>query len=86
MKKENRSSNEVQLNLADGSRYKFDGAIETMTSQFDQGTGSIAFRAKFPNPGSMLRHGYSGMVVLTNSADSVLMLPQKAVFEIQDRY
>ncbi len=48
----NHEENEVQLILADGKTYEHFGKIETVVSEFEGNTGSIAFRAKFPNPES----------------------------------
>ncbi len=75
----------VELDLADGSSFSEKGRIQTMEGEFDEGTGSIAFRAEFPNPGKLLKHGSSGTIRLTNSIDDALLVPQKAVFEIQDK-
>ncbi|WP_143306978.1 efflux RND transporter periplasmic adaptor subunit [Chitinophaga vietnamensis] len=76
---------QVQLVLADGSDYHHSGKIETMESEFEENTGSIAFRARFPNPGKLLKHGASGKVRLTTEMDSAIIIPQKAVFEMQDK-
>ncbi len=85
-KEENKPSLEnIELTLADGSRYPQTGTVETMESVFDEKTGSIAFRAKFPNPDKMLKHGATGKVSLTRNVKEVLMVPQKSVFEIQDK-
>lgn len=78
-------SNTVSLLLADGTKYPFDGKIETVEGEFDESTGSIAFRARFPNPSKLLKHGASGKVRLFTEANDVLIIPQKSVFEIQDR-
>ncbi len=75
----------VKLILADGSGYAHKGKIETMEGEFDEATGSIAFRARFPNPDKMLKHGSTGKVSLENGVEDALMVPQKAVFEIQDK-
>jgi len=75
----------IQLILADGSRYPYKGRIETLSGEFDNSTGSIAFRARFGNPDKLLKHGASGKVRLTTEEDSVLLVPQKSVFEIQDK-
>lgn len=75
----------VQLVLSDGKQYEFSGQIETVVSEFQENTGSIAFRARFPNPQFLLKHGATGKIKLTNDVDEALMLPQKAVFEIQDK-
>jgi membrane fusion protein (multidrug efflux system) len=73
------------LILSDGSRYPFGGHIETQEAQFSDNTSSIAFRARFPNPGSMLKHGASGKVQLISKLDDKLLVPQKSVLEIQDK-
>lgn len=75
----------VELILADGTTYPQKGRIETMQSEFEASTGSIAFRAKFPNPNRLLKHFSSGRVRLTNEVDQALFIPQKAAFEVQDK-
>ena len=75
----------VSLVLADGSTYPHDGRIETMEGEFNARTGAIAFRARFPNPNRLLKHGATGKVVVANRIQNAILLPQKAAFEIQDR-
>jgi len=82
---ESPSERTIDLILADGSAYPHVGKIETLESEFEQNTGSIAFRARFPNPAKLLKHGASGKVVLTNKLENALLVPQKAVFEMQDK-
>ncbi|OUJ74646.1 efflux RND transporter periplasmic adaptor subunit [Hymenobacter crusticola] len=76
---------DVSLLLADGTPYSYPGKIQTQESEFDESTGSIAFRAQFPNPDKLLKHGATGRVRLTNPIHNVVLVPQKAVFEIQDK-
>lgn len=76
----------VNLVLADGTPYPHPGKIQTIEGEFDESTGSIAFRAVFPNPNRILKHGASGRIRLSNSAPNVVMVPQKSVFEIQDKH
>lgn len=78
-------NNAIRLILSDGKEYEFPGKVETVVSEFEESTGSIAFRARFPNPGYLLKHGATGKVKLSREIENALMLPQKAVFEIQDR-
>lgn len=80
-----RHSDSVRLTLANGTLYPQAGRIETTESEFDPNTGSLAFRARFENPKRMLKHGASGRIRLTNTLPAALLLPQKAVFEIQDK-
>ncbi|WP_241684883.1 efflux RND transporter periplasmic adaptor subunit [Cyclobacterium xiamenense] len=84
-KDETAENNVVELVLADGSPYPFKGMIETMEGEFNANTGSIAFRARFPNPNKILKHGSTGKIILTNRIRNAIIIPQKAVFEIQDR-
>jgi membrane fusion protein (multidrug efflux system) len=84
-KADSRLGQQVTLVLADGSTYKHKGRIETMEGAFEKGTGSIAFRAIFPNPEKLLKHGASGRIILTSAIKNALLIPQKAVFEIQDK-
>ncbi len=80
-----KKSDSVALKLADGSAYPYGGSIETMEGEFQASTGSIAFRAHFPNPEKILKHGATGRISLSNTINDALMVPQKAVFEIQDK-
>ncbi len=75
----------VRLILSDGKEYQLAGKIETVVSEFQESTGSIAFRARFPNPAHLLKHGATGKIKLSSHVDDALVLPQKAVFEIQDK-
>lgn len=75
----------VSLVLADGSLYPFNGSVETMGGEFQASTGSISFRARFPNPNSILKHGATGKIRLSNTVSDAIMIPQKAAFEIQDK-
>lgn len=75
----------VRLVLSDGKEYELTGEVETVVSEIEESTGSIAFRARFPNPDFLLKHGASGKVKLSRKVEDALVLPQKAVFEIQDK-
>jgi membrane fusion protein, multidrug efflux system len=76
----------VNLLLADGTIYAHEGKIETMQGEFQASTGSIAFRARFPNPNALLKHGATGKVRMASRIEGALLVPQKSVFEIQDKY
>jgi membrane fusion protein (multidrug efflux system) len=73
------------LVLSDGSCYPLEGKIETHESQFSENTGSIAFRAVFPNQNNILKHGASGKVRIQTKLGQIILVPQKSVFEIQDK-
>jgi membrane fusion protein (multidrug efflux system) len=84
--KQNGHKNGITLILANGQAHKHKGTVETIEGEFDKNTGNIAFRAKFPNPDLLLKHGSSGKVQLTNELKNALLIPQKATFEIQDKF
>ncbi len=75
----------INLILADGSPYPFTGKIETIDGEFNDNTGAISFRARFPNPNKLLKHGASGKVRLISEVNNAIIIPQKSAFEIQDK-
>ncbi len=75
----------VSLVLADGSEHPYKGKIETVEGVIDESTGNIAFRAKFPNPDKIIKHGSSGKIRLQSRFNNALLVPQKSTFEIQDK-
>lgn len=80
-----RGDQHVQLLLANGSFLKDKGTVEVVEGEFDNETGNIAFRARFPNPNKLLRHGETGKVIMTFPMKNALIIPQKATYEIQDK-
>jgi len=82
--KENESKT-VSLKLANHALYDHEGKIEMIESEFDHATGNIAFRARFPNPEGILKHGANGKVVVNKQLKDALLIPQKSTFEIQDK-
>jgi membrane fusion protein (multidrug efflux system) len=75
----------VELVLADNSIYPVKGKVETVEGQFDKTSGSISFRATFPNADGSLRSGNTGRVRIPRQIASALIVPQEATFEIQDK-
>lgn len=76
---------QVQLNLSDGKTYEHQGRIDAISGTIDNETGSVSLRATFPNPERMLRNGSSGTVIFPYQRDGVLVVPQEATYEIQDK-
>ena len=75
----------VQFRMANDKMYEHPGKVETIEADFDNTTGNIAFRATFPNPSGLLRHGETGNIVVTTKYPDALLVPQKATFEILDK-
>ncbi len=78
-------SRDVKLVMANGELFEHPGQVQTIEADFDNETGTIAFRATFPNPKGLLRHGQTGKVQMTTSLDGALIIPQKATFDVLDK-
>ncbi|MDH6252649.1 membrane fusion protein (multidrug efflux system) [Chryseobacterium sp. H1D6B] len=80
-----RGNQQVALIMANGDSFPQTGEIQTIEGEFDNETGNIAFRAKFPNPDKLLRNGETGKIRMTLPLKNALIIPQKATYEIQDQ-
>ncbi|MGZ3752160.1 MAG: efflux RND transporter periplasmic adaptor subunit [Mucilaginibacter sp.] len=75
----------VSLLLADNSAYAKQGKVDMIDGQFDKNTGAITLRASFANPQGLLRSGNTGKVRLSLKHKDVLIVPQSATIELQDK-
>ena len=75
----------VQLQLADGTMLDEKGKIDAVSGVIDQSTGSVSMRAVFPNDKKILRSGGTGNVIFPYTMDGIIMIPQSATIEIQDK-
>lgn len=80
-----RADNKVSLVLANGDIFKEKGNVEVIESEFNNETGNIAFRARFPNSAKLLRNGETGQVQMMVPLKNAIVIPQKATYEIQDK-
>jgi RND family efflux transporter MFP subunit len=77
----------LQLILADGSTYPRDGTFYFADRQVNVGTGTIRIAGLFPNPGNILRPGGYGRVrTAVRVQKDALLIPQRAVSELQGAY
>jgi RND family efflux transporter MFP subunit len=77
----------LELILADGSVYPYKGKILLTDRQIDVTTGSIRIVSAFPNPNNILRPGQFGRVrAATDTRKDALLVPQRAVTELQGTY
>jgi len=76
---------QVNLRLANGRIFGQEGRIETIEAEFNHETGNIEFRATFPNPNGILRHGETGNILMNSVLQNALIIPQKATFEVLDK-
>jgi membrane fusion protein (multidrug efflux system) len=78
---------ELELVLADGSTYPQKGSFYFADRQVDQKTGAIRIVGIFPNPGNVLRPGQYGRVrAVTSTRTDALLVPQRAVTQLQGGY
>jgi membrane fusion protein (multidrug efflux system) len=75
----------IELVLANGNKFQQIGKISAIEAQFNNETGNIAFRADFPNPDGLLRHGQTGNVLIHRALKSAIVIPQRATFETLDK-
>lgn len=76
---------EVELLLSDGLKYPHKGKVDAISGTNDATTGAVSLRATFPNPEHMLRDNSSATVLFPYEQKEVLVIPQEATFEIQDK-
>lgn len=80
-----RADKKVTLLLANNQPFDRKGNVEIIESEFNNETGNIAFRARFPNPDKLLKNGETGEVQMLVPLHQALVIPQKATYEIQDK-
>lgn len=75
----------VTLRLADGTVYAHKGTVVKASGVIDEATGTITLIARFVNPDNMLRSGGAGQVVVADSSQAAVIIPQEAAAEIQNK-
>ncbi len=75
----------VQLEMANGELFHLPGVVETIEADFNNETGNIAFRAAFPNPKGILRHGETGNIRMPIPLKHAIIIPQKATYDVLDK-
>lgn len=76
---------EVRLQLGDGSLYGENGRIETISGVIDSKTGTVSVRAAFPNSDRILMSGGVGKIIIPETMENCIVIPQSATFELQDK-
>ncbi len=77
----------LELILADGTVYPRNGNFYFADRQVNQGTGAIRVAGLFPNPGNLLRPGQYGRIrTSTRTQEGALLIPQRAVTELQGTF
>jgi membrane fusion protein (multidrug efflux system) len=73
---------QIELVLANGNTFQQVGKIGAIEADFNNETGNIPFRADFPNPDRLLRHGQTGNVLIRRVQNDAIVIPQRATFEV----
>ena len=78
---------EIQLLLADGTVHPHPGRVDAIERAVDPTTGTLAVQFKFPNPERVVRPGQYGRArFVTETKKGALLVPQRAVTELQNLY
>jgi membrane fusion protein (multidrug efflux system) len=77
----------LELLLANGELYPHKGRFALADRQVDVKTGTLRLEGLFPNPGNILRPGQFARVrAVTKTIKGALLVPQRAVTELQGNY
>ena len=76
---------DVSLLLSNGKEYSEKGRVDAVSGIVDAQTGAVALRAVFPNKNHLLRNGGTGTVVVSTVRKDVIVIPQTATFELQNK-
>jgi membrane fusion protein (multidrug efflux system) len=86
MHKESGTRNlKVSMKLANDELYPVMGTVETIESEINQASGTIALRARFTNKQGWLKHCASAKVIREMKLKDVFAIPQRSTFEVQDQ-
>ena len=76
---------DVSLLLSNGTEYGQKGRVDAVSGIVDANTGAVSLRAVFQNPQHLLRNGGTGAVVISTVREGVIVIPQTATFELQNK-
>lgn len=76
----------LKLQLADGTIYGSEGKVVKASGIIDPVTGTTSLIAAFPNPQRLIKSGGSGKVIMPYVSTNVIIIPQDATVEVQDKH
>jgi membrane fusion protein (multidrug efflux system) len=77
----------IELSLADGTRHPYTGRVYAIDRAVNPTTGTLGIQLEFPNPQFILRPGQYGRArALIDTRKNALLVPQRAVQELQNQY
>jgi len=80
-KSQHQEEPKIELMLANGKKFRQTGKIGAIEAEFNNKTGNIPFRADFPNPEGLLRHGQTGTILMSRVQKDAVVIPQRATFQ-----
>ena len=80
-----KDTTKVSLVMANNELFEYPGVVGTIEADFNNETGNLPFRATFPNPKGLLRHGETGNIRMLVPLKNAMIIPQKATFEVLDK-
>ena len=84
-RKQREKDDKIELVLANGDTFPQPGKIGAIEADFNNENGNIKFRADYPNPDGLLRHGQTGTIKIRRPMKNALVIPQRATFELLDK-
>jgi membrane fusion protein, multidrug efflux system len=84
-RQQHEKEDKIELVLANGDTFPQTGTIGAIEADFNNENGNIKFRADYPNPGNLLRHGQTGTIKIRRPLKNALLIPQRATFELLDK-
>jgi membrane fusion protein, multidrug efflux system len=84
-RKQREKEDKIELVLANGDAFPRHGTIGAIEADFNNENGNIKFRADYPNPDGLLRHGQTGTIKILRPLKSALHIPQRATFDLLDK-
>jgi membrane fusion protein (multidrug efflux system) len=82
---EREKDQKIELLLANRKKFSQAGKISAIEADFNNQTGNISFRADFPNPDRLLRHGQTGNILISRLKKDAIVIPQRATFQVLDK-
>lgn len=72
---------QLELVLANADKFPHTCTTVTPLAKVNNETGNFSYRADFPNPDRLLRHGQTGKMLVNRTLKNALVIPQRATFE-----
>jgi membrane fusion protein (multidrug efflux system) len=75
----------IDLMLADRTKFPHPGQLGAIGADFNNVTENVPYRADFPNPERLLRHGQSGIIQIHRKVHDAIVIPMRATYQMMDK-